>query len=336
MGRRATRSGAVPRLRLRARGETTYYFYDAGGKPRKEIPLGTSYPDAIRKWSELECAQAPAKVITLKDAIDKYRREVVPTKRASTQRVNMRELTKLEEYFGDPPAKLSDIKPHHVGAYMDWRAAAPHSATREKALLSHIWNKCRRWGFTDAPNPCRGIEGAGKSERKVYVEDALLAKVKKKADQSLLDAFDLAYLTGQRPSDTLALEKPRGGFLHVTQGKTNERRRIQVVGELKAVIGRIERRKKGLGVKTVRLVVDETGHALTKDQLRYRFDKAREAAKVPKAEFQFRDLRAKAATDKAESAGSVRAAQKQLGHRSEATTEGYIRNRRGEKTTPTR
>jgi len=35
-----------PRLRERKRGKTTCYLYDTGGKPCKEIPLGTDYgPD---------------------------------------------------------------------------------------------------------------------------------------------------------------------------------------------------------------------------------------------------------------------------------------------------
>jgi integrase len=51
---------------------------------------------------------------------------------------------------------------------------------------------------------------------------------------------------------------------------------------------------------------------------------------------QLRDLRAKAGTDKAESSGDVRAAQRQLGHTSVVMTEHYIRARRGAKTTPTK
>lgn len=30
-----------------------FYYMDIGGKPRKEIPLGSDYVLAIRKWSEL-------------------------------------------------------------------------------------------------------------------------------------------------------------------------------------------------------------------------------------------------------------------------------------------
>lgn len=66
------------------------------------------------------------------------------------------------------------------------------------------------------------------------------------------------------------------------------------------------------------------GQSLSYDTLRSRFDKAREDAGIPFAEFQFRDLRAKAGTDKTDAEG-VGAAQGQLGHNSVTTTEIYIR-----------
>lgn len=54
------------------------------------------------------------------------------------------------------------------------------------------------------------------------------------------------------------------------------------------------------------------------------------------SKFQLRDLRAKAGTDKADSAGDIRQAQRQLGHTSVAMTKHYVRNRRGDKVGPTR
>jgi integrase len=59
-----------------------------------------------------------------------------------------------------------------------------------------------------------------------------------------------------------------------------------------------------------------------------------EAAAAVKS-FQFRDLRAKAGTDKAD-ATDMREAQQQLGHRSVKTTEIYLRARAGDKVTPTK
>jgi len=75
------------------------------------------------------------------------------------------------------------------------------------------------------------------------------------------------------------------------------------------------------------LIQDEYGQPLTYCALRSRFDKARNAAKV---RFQFRDIRAKAATDLEDLAH----AQRLLGHRNRSTTEHYTRKRLGEKVAP--
>lgn len=80
----------------------------------------------------------------------------------------------------------------------------------------------------------------------------------------------------------------------------------------------------------------ENGQPITTSMLRKRFDDAREAAGIPKADFQMRYLRAKAATHKEESTGNIRAARDQLGHTTVGMTEQYIRMRKGMKVTPTK
>ncbi|WP_336298109.1 tyrosine-type recombinase/integrase [Paraburkholderia bryophila] len=82
--------------------------------------------------------------------------------------------------------------------------------------------------------------------------------------------------------------------------------------------------------------MNEDGERLIKDALRFRFDRARLAVKVDKDLFQFRDLRAKAGTDKTESSRDIRAAQRQLGHMSLTMTERYVRERKGDKVGLTR
>ena len=343
MGRRSTRPGAIPRLRERKRGKVTYYFYDTGETPRREIPLGRSRPEALVKWAELEANNtATAAAVTMKDGILLYRQRVIPRKSPGTQVANNRELVKIEEYFCDPPAPISKVRPLHIRAYLDWRTehgkVATTAANREKALLSHMWNRWREWGLTDAENPCKGVAGYTEAGRDVYVEDDVYGRVWDAADEPLRDALDLAYLTGQRPADTLGFDRRdvRDGFLHLGQRKTGTKLRIAVEGELAELLERIAARKRGYKLAHTALVVDERGQPLSKNQLRYRFDQAREKAKVPKGAFQFRDLRAKAGTDKAESAGDIRQAQKQLGHASVTMTEVYVRARKGDKTTPTR
>lgn len=65
----------------------------------------------------------------------------------------------------------------------------------------------REIGLTDAPNPCAGVRKNRESGRDVYVEDDLFKKVWTAADQPTRDATDLAYLTGQRPADTLKFDE---------------------------------------------------------------------------------------------------------------------------------
>jgi hypothetical protein len=100
----------------------------------------------------------------------------------------------------------------------------------------------------------------------------------------------------------------RDGFLHIKQGKTDAKRRIEVIGELLQVIERIKARKRTYQVYSTRLLVNEDGMPLTKDALRYRFDQSRDAASIEKSAFQFRDIRAKAGTDKTDSTGDIRQA----------------------------
>lgn len=340
MGRKPSKPGAIPRFRARPqKSGMVHYYYDKGGKPRKEIPLGSDYGLAIKKWAELEQASdipLPA-VVTFKVVGDAYMREVVPFKGDRTQADNVKEYKKLLEFFNDPPGPLEAIEPVHVRKFLRWRGKiAKVRANREKALLSHIWNFARDKGYTALPNPCAGIKGFKETGRDVYVEETEYRAIWEKADPVLRDAMDLAYLTGQRPADVLrmAVTDVRDGALHVQQGKTKAKLRIAVSGELAAVIERLRTRKAGHKVYSTRLVVNEYGKPIGVHALSVRFAKARDAAKVPGV--QFRDLRAKAATDKADTSGDVRQAQKQLGHTSVVMTEAYTRKRRGEKVTPTR
>lgn len=356
MGRKPTRNTNLPAgMRARHRGAKTYYFYDLGGKPRKELALGTDYVAAVRKWSELEQAKTPAAaIVTFDQAATRYVGDVLPTKSPRTRSDNVKELDNLREFFKGAP--LDEIEPAHIRAYFRWRAekarkwyeekgrTAPHDAghvraNREVALFSHVFNYARDSGLTKAPNPCAGVKRNAEEGRDVYVEDDVFAAVYKAADQPLRDAMDLAYLTGQRPADTLRFdERYINGTneLEIQQGKTKKKLRIAVVGELAVVVERIRARKKGYKVVSTALVVNESGQRLGRDALRSRFDKAREAAGIEKGDFQFRDLRAKAGTDKTDASGDIRQAQIQLGHSSLAMTEHYVRQRRGDKVKPTR
>lgn len=218
----------------------------------------------------------------------------------------------------------------HIREYMDLRGqTAKVRANREKALFSHVFNKAREWGYTALQNPCQGVKGFKETGRSRYITDAEFDKVKAHAHFTVVDAMDLALLTGQRPADVLKLKRTdiRDGALWIVQNKTGARLGIEVTGELAAVINRInERPRRAISAY---LVQDENGQPLRKDVMRSRFDKARTAAGV---NFQFRDIRAKAATDTADLAHS----QTLLGHKDRNMTEHYVKSRIGERVKPLR
>lgn len=370
MGRKPTKNLNLPKgMRARVRGGRIYYLLDLGGKPRKEVPLAIDdYVAAVRKWAELTVsAVPPAAAITFRHAAERYMREVLPTKGVSTQADNLRELEMLYQFFNDPPIPLDEIQPVHVRQYLDWRVQATVAkaveankkrvkegkasqpvppdlghvrANREKALLSHIWNFARSKGLTSAANPCAGIRGFKEAGRDVYVEDDVYALVHGLAEPALKDALDLAYLTGQRPADVLKLSKAdiKDGALWIQQNKTGQKLRVAIEGALATLLERMSGRK----VTGLKLINMPDGTPMTSYMLRGAMDRARKAATAAHPEhaarikeFQFRDLRAKAATDTEDTHG-IGAAQDQLGHTTQTMTRQYVRHRKGKLVKPTK
>jgi integrase len=356
MGRKPTRWLNLPRgMRARERGAKVYYYLDLGGKPRQEQPLGTDYTVAVKRWSELVERPTPAGgIITVPYALARYFADVVPSKAAGSQRSDEQERKWLDAFFGDPPAPLDQVQPVHVRQFMRWRAEQARKAAlakgrdvpktfgqvranRAKALLSHFWNWCRAEGLTALPNPCAGIPRFAEAGRETAPTAELVQLLLAAADQPLAFAIRLADIVGQRPGDVRALTEAdvRDGMLHVRQGKTKAKLRIEIVGALAVLLDEIRAYKRERKVAALALLVNEAGQPLSRDAMRFRFDKARAAAGIAKADLQFRDFRAKAATDTDEAAGT-RAAQALLGHTTEAMTANYIRHKVGKKVRPIR
>ena len=308
------------------RGER--YYHVTSTNPRKWTPLGKDRARALLEWARIEGSDVDPNVRTFNVIALRYEREVIPGKAVRTQKDNLIELDRLRAVFGK--VLIESIKPHHVRAYLDKRGEqAKARANREKALLSHLFNKAREWGYTDAPNPCQGVKGFTESGRDRYVTDTEFQAVWAKADPTLQDAMDIALLTGQRPADVLKIMRVdiRDGALLITQNKTKAKRAIDIVGELATVIERINGRQRKR--QSAFLIQDDDGRPLTMLALRGRFAKARKAAGVS---FQFRDIRAKTASD----TGDLGHSQRLLGHKNRDMTEHYVRERIGQRVKPLR
>jgi integrase len=372
--------GIRPRVWSNKPGAKTHYYLEAAGKT---IKLGTDYLEALRKYCELvQAAERPA--VTWLAVVKRYQTEALLRKAPKTQADELSRLKCLNKFFEDDP-RLDQIQPRHLRLYQQWRldtmAAAEASrrkdgkpptrkgdgkiaVNREITLFSTIWQWARTKDYTRQECPARDVERFPEKGRKdVYIEDDILAAVYEAGDQALRDVLDLAYLTGQRRADVLAMteamirpakhRQPDGSSIDVRtipvkQEKTGNKVRMILDGELGKLIDRIQTSKRAHKVISLALLVTESGERLTAQMLRGRFEKARrlaaEAAEARGAldmardirRFQFRDLRAKAGSDKAEETGSMIEAQKLLGHSAASTTEIYVRHRRGALVKPTR
>lgn len=320
-------------------GEVWEAFYfngrSADGR-RVKIPLGSDLNEAKRKWAELECREAPPETGLMRFIFDRYERDIIPTKAARTQKDNREQLSMLRRVFDTAP--IDAITPQFIAQYRDKRsAAAPVRANREIALLSHVWNMAREWGYTAKENPCRGVRKNKEKPRDFYADDEVWSAVYAKACEELQDAMDLNYLTGQRPADVLKMRLTdiKDGAIEVQQNKTRKKLRILLDDggrrtELGRLIDRIKARERK--VSSVFMVATPSGTALTKHTLRVRFDAARlAAAKAAEAEeqadlaakvraFQFRDIRPKAASET-----DLMHASKLLGHTEHEITEKVYR-----------
>ncbi|MGS0743273.1 tyrosine-type recombinase/integrase [Glaciimonas sp. GG7] len=342
MGRKPTTNVNLPphmRKRVQRSGKTFYYL-DTGEKPRREIPLGDDYLLALQKYAKLRMV---TKIVagTFGDVIDRYVMYELPKLSKNTINTHTYDLKHLRKYFTEAPLDL--MRPMHIRKLLDNLQETPTTANRCKRLLSTMWNHARGWGYTDLENPCVGIKGFSLDKRTVYITDAVFNIVRDSASDTLKDALDLAYLTGQRPADTL---KMRGsdianGYLIVDQGKTQKKLRISVTGELATVLGRITVRKAQHRTIHDQLLMNRDGKPFTLPALRSHFDRAKikaakdlpELAAEIKA-FRFYDLRAKAADDTSDERGD-QAASDLLGHDNIRTTQRHYL-RRGKIVEPTK
>ena len=360
------------RVRRTSSGRIYYYLETCVGGKRKLQALGPDYIEALRTYAELVVTETgPA--VTVPELLRKWYSETAPGRTKGTVDDMRWSLPHLIEFFSTPaPAPLDHVEPVHITQYLAWRIKktklakaeanqrridngkpplpiTPNEgavrANREIAWLSAAWNWGRSHGVTATLNPCDGVKRNRETGRDIYIEDDELELILAHADAPLREAIELAYLVGQRPCDLRDFQETdiREGFLHLEQNKTGARQRIEIVGALAELIARIRSRKATItGVRSLSLITNERGQPLGKSALRYRFDKAREAAakqagSAPAAarlrSLQFRDLRAKSATDKADFADLAQA-QALLGHTKRDMTEKYVRQRRGAKVTP--
>lgn len=313
-------------------GQTwTGYYYrhkrDAEGR-QKETPLGSDLSVALKKWAEIEGKPAVPDS-ALGKIYQKYITWAEQKDISGLSAVSIRDYKAhwkmLARVFAEAP--IDQIQPSHIIRYFDARESKIR-AKKEIKYLSTLYNWAKARGYAQGVNPTTGVTRQMKvqTKRTIYVTDTDFALVRKNAIQPVQDAMDIALLTGQRPADVFKMrwEDIKNGILTVHQNKTGQTVHIAVEGQLKTVLQAIRKR-----FYISPWIISNRGKKLTDITFRRAFTDARDKAETEAKEagirfqrFQFKDLRAKAATDSADHTQ----AQKLLGHKHATTTDIYRRN----------
>ncbi len=209
--------------RWRYRFGTYYYMVPQDQREhwdgKWEFPLGRTLTDAHRVFSERLAATDG--IDTLGDLIDRYQREVTPTKSERTQSDELVIFKTLRAMVGhNRPSSVRTV--HCYQLYDELKKRGLTTANRHMEKLSHLFTKGIEWGvMTDHPMVGK-FKKSHTSPLRTYVTDEVIAEARKSAPELIKAYIDLKLLTGLRMSDMLSLRARdwKADGLHVVPRKT--------------------------------------------------------------------------------------------------------------------
>ncbi|MDA8092309.1 MAG: tyrosine-type recombinase/integrase [Betaproteobacteria bacterium] len=217
----------------------------------------------------------------------------------------------------------SQVKPTHIAQFMDHFRSTPNMANRMRSVLKMAFDKAVLLGDCDS-NPVTSVPRHAEAKRTRYITDAEYAAVKACASPVFAAIMDVAYYTGQRIGDILAirLSDISDDGICFEQEKTGARLLVRMTPELKTAV-ETAKTARGSNVRAMTLFFTRKGTPYAYRTVKDMLERASVRAKVDN--FNLHDIRAKSITD-AEKQGKD--PQALAGHTSRAMTERYLRDRK--------
>ena len=230
------------------------YYYKVPLKQRENFgcswyPLGKTISEAYRKYADI--VEVDSTYRTMQNVIDRYMREVSPTKSTDVHENEWSIAGRLSGVFGEMPPHA--IRPKHVHGYLDYRRNTPVSANRDIKLLSHMFSKCIRWGILEN-NPCTGkkIEYFKEYPRDRYVNDEEFYVFYNEYCSPFLQAYlAVKLITGQRQRDVLDIRlsdiSDEGIYFATNKSRGRKKFIMEITPELQDAIKQAKSIKRKVG-----------------------------------------------------------------------------------------
>jgi integrase len=182
---------------------------------------------------------------TLGDALQRYAKEVSPTKRGKRW-----EQIRLKALEGDPPTPLmrlpiAQVTSDHLGIWRDTRlrSVGPATVRREMNLLASVFELARtEWKWIRA-NPLRDVKKPpepparrrGVSQEEI---DRLSAAAETATEREIIAGFELAIETGMRAGEMwgLGADQVDGVVAHLEMTKNGDKRDVALSPRALAIV----------------------------------------------------------------------------------------------------
>lgn len=247
---------------VRRSGRVAYYWRPGRGTGAAGVSVRLPDNPALPEfWQALERLQAPKVVVRggIEVMVENYLASAhFKTLADSTQREYVRYMTLVTKHFGR--FSPDDLAPHDIANIRDVFADKPAMANSLIRAMGAVY----AWGMEKGlarSNPAKGIRKFKGKEWEPWPAEALDA-VKAVARREIAAACVLAFYTGQRLGDVLAMQLShiKGGRIELAQQKTKKRLAVTIHSGLTPLIASL--RAKG----HIYLVSKDDGRPYTVDQ----------------------------------------------------------------------
>jgi len=185
--------------------------------------------------------------ITITKALDRYLKEITPTKKSSTQKLEHKVSKVLRKYLGS--YTLASLNTEHIANFRDQRLSLGLSTTTvrlELALLSHLYTiAIKEWGMGLQANPVLNVrkpkQSKGRDRRLEGNEEELLfAACESYSNPMLAWIVKLALYTAMRHGEIVSLTHDQVNLekrtLFLSDTKNGESRTVPLSNKALAVI----------------------------------------------------------------------------------------------------
>jgi integrase len=291
-------------------------YYYVSNNPRKWTKLSSDLGKAKVLWAQIEATEAVSGefVTALQEWYASKRFEAL----SEASKIAYNKVKKpLELFFSG--SRFSDIEPSHIADWLD-NYHSPVLANIGRAVVSNVFQVALRRGKAKR-NPCKDMPGLRIGSRTRYMTDDEFRLIRDKANDVVKVCMDIAYLTGLRISDILALRigDIQSDGLYVIQSKTGSKQKYELTPELMSALEQAKSLPRSVKNITT-LLCNRKGNPYEYAIINRMFWKAKQAAEI--TDVRFHDIRAKAATDAKAQGLNYQAL---LGHASQAMSDRYIR-----------